>query len=105
MARRKYKTNTLEIAYRSCRMLAADFKSSFWYLGLPRRGAGHRSAYWDGRSGVRTTMRRVKTIQDAAYRAGQDDAKVKGATGYKTFMVSGEPVTLALNPKRSKHND
>lgn len=92
-ARRKYKTHMLEIAYRSCRTLAANCKSSFWLSGLPHRGAGHRAAYWDGRSGVRTTMRRAKTIQDAAYRAGQDDAKARGAIKYTTLMVSGIVMT------------
>lgn len=71
--------------YDGCRSQARDNWSDFFQAkttaGLnpmgpnaPRRGAGHRCAYWDGRMGRMSMYARAQgTLGYAAWRAGHDD--------------------------------
>ncbi len=74
----RFKTPNLQQMYRICRELAADHASEFWYAGRPRRGAGHRAAYWNGRSGLRSSYP-VYSLAHAAWAAGQDDLREHGS--------------------------
>ena len=94
----RYKTPALQEFYCACRRAAANPDSEFWYAGKPHRGAGHRAAYGNGRSGVLHIRGDGKTFAEVAYRAGQDDAKAPGARQFVTLFEGrhGEPVTRAV---------
>lgn len=51
MKTRRYKDARMQGIYESMLKLAADPNSELYYQGEQRRGAGHRSAFWDGYSG------------------------------------------------------
>lgn len=85
MSVRHFKDRTMAACYEAARRVAADNFSEFYYgagaLGprWPRRGAGHRDAYWNGRAGQ--DPRKRYPINSPAYAfcaAGADDAKDHG---------------------------
>lgn len=47
----RYKNAMMQKLYDGLLIAAADPTSEMYYLGEPRRGAGHRCAFWDGYSG------------------------------------------------------
>ncbi len=47
----KYKDRRLQELYDNMLLLAEDKTSEMYWEGEPRRGAGHRAAFWDGFSG------------------------------------------------------
>ena len=47
----RYKNVHLQGMYDTMLSLAADKASELYHEGEPRRGAGHRAAFWDGYSG------------------------------------------------------
>ena len=64
----------LQPCYDLARKFGQDQSSTFYIDGRPRRGAAHRAAYWNGRSGQRNTY--VKGSQCYAFwAAGKDDLK------------------------------
>jgi hypothetical protein len=78
-----FRTRELATMYENCIRLASDNATEFYYGGLPgprwpRRGAGHRCAFWDGYQGVKSLYSRSQgSYGYAAYRAGADFAKGK----------------------------
>jgi hypothetical protein len=77
--RPRFKDSQLQKFYEQCSRLAADRSSEFYFTDRdgtrqPRRGAGHRCAYWNGRQGLPSSWPR-NTFAHAAWAAGQDDAK------------------------------
>ncbi len=44
----RYKDRNMQRIYESMLSLAADRTSELYHKGNPRRGAGHRAAFWDG---------------------------------------------------------
>lgn len=87
MARGGFKDRSMSGLYTACRDAAADNWSEMYLSrttaginpmgpNMPRRGAGHRCAYWDGRQGVRSLYSRAHgTLGYAAWAAGRDDAR------------------------------
>ena len=47
----RYKNPQLQKMYDCMLQLAEDKTSELYYQGEPKRGAGHRAAFWDGFSG------------------------------------------------------
>lgn len=47
----RYKDARMQGFYETMLTLAADPASELYWQGRPRRGAGHRCAFWDGYSG------------------------------------------------------
>lgn len=68
--------------YEAMFLLACDKNSELYYKGVPRRGASHRCAFWDGYS-ERFTLTGPKrsahvipnTFSHACFRAGRDFAR------------------------------
>jgi len=55
---------------------AADQTSELYYNGLPHRGAGHRTAFWDGYAGMTRSANAIPwTLSWTCYRTGQAFAK------------------------------
>ena len=55
-------------------MLAAakDSSSELYYEGRPHRGAGHRTAFWDGYAGLKRSANVVPgTLSEVCYQAGR----------------------------------
>lgn len=75
--RTAFKDPRLQRFYEDCRRCGNDPSTEFYYQGKPRRGAGHRAAYWNGRGGQRSTYGQ-NTFGHAAWRAGVDDLKEHG---------------------------
>lgn len=48
----KYRNPQSQAIYDLMLSLAADKSSELYWQGEPRRGAGHRAAFWDGFSGT-----------------------------------------------------
>ena len=70
----RFKDYRLQQFYETCRRLGTDTTTEFYHHGNPRRGAGHRAAYWNGREGKPSSWPR-NTFAHAAWAAGQDDGK------------------------------
>lgn len=72
------------------RMLAAaaDPKSELWYNGKPHRGASHRSSFWDGYIGKRSSLNIPGTLTSACYRAGQQFAKIRPGIADAEFQFT-----------------
>lgn len=73
----RFKDAGLQRIYDLCRSMAADTTSEFYIEGRPRRGAGHRAAYWNGRAGKPSSWP-TNSLAHAAWAAGQDDLKELG---------------------------
>jgi len=73
----KFKDKGLQQGYALARKFGADKTSSFYIEGRPRRGASHRAAYWNGRSGQRCTYLRTSQAY-AFWAAGRDDLREFG---------------------------
>lgn len=75
----------LQPCYELARKFGNDQASTFYIEGRPRRGASHRAAYWNGRSGQRNTY--VKDSQCYAFwAAGADDLKERGPVEGSEFQ-------------------
>jgi len=72
-----FKDKHLQKCYALARQFGADRTSTFYLEGQPRRGAGHRAAYWNGRSGQQNTYRRT-SMAYAFWAAGRDDLREFG---------------------------
>lgn len=58
--------------------LAADKNSELYHEGRPRRGAGHRAAFWDGYGGLKRTANVIPgTLSAVAFAAGKQFASTK----------------------------
>lgn len=79
---RRYKDARMQAMYDTMLALAADIASELYWQGEPRRGAGHRAAFWDGYSG-RFTYTGPKrsahvipgTLSAACFMAGREFAR------------------------------
>lgn len=80
---RCYKEPTFQRMYDALLAAARDCSSELYVApryadrgrGLPRRGAGHRCAFWDGFNGGRSPVNIPGTMSAVCYRAGADFAK------------------------------
>lgn len=73
--KKAFKHPQLQSQYEMCRQLGNDTSSGFYRDGRPRRGAGHRDAYWNGRHG--NPSRYIKdSLSYASWAAGRDDRKL-----------------------------
>lgn len=74
----RYRDPNMQGMYDSMLKLAHDCTTELYYNGQPRRGAGHRAAFWDGYSG-KFTLRGPKrsphvipgTLSHACFMAGR----------------------------------
>lgn len=72
----RYKDSSMQKCYEGALMLAADPASEFYCNGKPRRGAGHRCAFWDGYVGVVQTPHAVPgSMSWAFFQAGKEFAR------------------------------
>lgn len=72
----RYKTATFQKTYEAILAAAADPKSEMYYNGKPHRGAGHRSAFWDGYAGVERSANVIPGTPSAVcYQVGKTFAK------------------------------
>lgn len=93
--------------YEVARRVAADNFSDFYWSQSefgprwPRRGAGHRHAYWNGRTGCRSTF--VQNSPAHAYwAAGVDDRRddiQRGGSGLRNFDYGRATTTTPYNRK------
>lgn len=72
----KYKTPSFQKAYDAMLAAAADKSSEMYYQGKPHRGAGHRTAFWDGYAGVAKSANVIPgTLSAVCFAAGKSFAK------------------------------
>lgn len=82
--RRRFKDKNLQGCYDLARKFGSDATSTFYLQGRPRRGASHRAAYWNGRSGAKS--RYVRDSQCYAFwAAGHDDLRDFGPVPNSDF--------------------
>lgn len=75
-AKPRYKDAQKQKFFASLLALAADRASELYNGGRPHRGAGHRTAFWDGYAGLTRTANVIPgTLSAVAYAAGQQFAK------------------------------
>jgi hypothetical protein len=87
----RYKNSVNQALYDKMIVLAADKTSELYHQGKPRRGAGHRSAFWDGyRGDAKSAMVIPGTLSAVCYQAGRQFAKtnpgIKDTEFYLTRM-------------------
>lgn len=92
----RYKHPVMQAMYDKLLALAEDKASELYWEGKPRRGAGHRAAFWDGFNGLDLSGPRRSahvvpgTISHACFMAGREFARrQRKAAGPLT-----NPVTL-----------
>ena len=73
----RFKDKALQSAFESALQLAANTSSEFYHQGKPRRGAGHRCAFWDGvEYGKPMTSNVIPgTMNHAFFQAGKEWAR------------------------------
>ena len=82
-----YKDAQKQRLYDSMLALAADKSSELYHEGKPRRGAGHRSAFWDGyRGDSKSAMVIPGTPSAVCYQAGKQFAKTNPGIEGTEFM-------------------
>lgn len=81
----KFKDKNLQGCYELARKYGQDAESTFYIQGRPRRGAGHRAAYWNGRSGHPCRYERNSQAY-AFWAAGRDDLKQFGPVEGSEFQ-------------------
>jgi hypothetical protein len=77
MMRGIFKDKNMRQLYLLCRDFGSRKDSEFYRDGHPRRGSATRSAYWNGRSGLRSSWSR-DTFAYACWAAGRDDLRDHG---------------------------
>lgn len=71
-----YKTPSFQKIYDAMLAAAADKSSELYYQGKPNRGAGHRTAFWDGYAGVEKSANVIPgTASAVCFAAGKAFAK------------------------------
>lgn len=77
--RNPYRNKMQRAAFDSCIALYRDRASEFWHNDQPRRGAGHRCAFWDGVAGIERSahMGDPSSFARACWRAGREIARVE----------------------------
>lgn len=72
----RYKTPSFQKTYDAMLTAARDESSELYHDGKPHRGAGHRTAFWDGYAGLEKTANVVPgTLSAVCYAAGKEFAK------------------------------
>lgn len=72
--RPRFKNRAMQAMYEACCTAAVDRTSEFWLQPggtVPRRGAGHRNAFWSGYNGEPSRYLRT-SLAHAAWAAGRD---------------------------------
>jgi hypothetical protein len=84
MMRGIFKDKHMRMLYLLCRDFGTDKASEFYRDGHPRRGSSRRAAYWNGRSGLRSSWSR-DMLTYACWAAGRDDLRDHGPVQYSEF--------------------
>ena len=72
----RYKTLSFQQTYAAMLAAARDTSSELYRDGKPHRGAGHRTAFWDGYAGLAKTAHVVPgTLSAVCFAAGKKFAK------------------------------
>lgn len=75
-AKSRYRDAKKQRFYVALLALAADVTSELYHKGRPHRGAGHRTAFWDGYAGLTRTANVIPgTLSAVAFAAGKQFAK------------------------------
>lgn len=78
MSKPRYKTPSYQQTYDALLAAARDQSSELYYQGKPHRGAGHRTAFWDGYAGLTRSANVVPgTLSAVCFAAGKAFAKTK----------------------------
>lgn len=78
MSKARYKTPSFQKTYEAMLAAAQNPSSELYYNGRPHRGAGHRTAFWDGYAGVEHSANVVPgTLSAVCFAAGKTFAKTK----------------------------
>ena len=76
MGKTRYKTLAFQKIYDAMLAAAEELASELYYNGKPHRGAGHRTAFWDGYAGLTQTANMVPgTASAVCFAAGKVFAK------------------------------
>jgi hypothetical protein len=76
MPKPRYKTPSFQRQYEAMLTAAQDKSSELYYNGKPHRGAGHRTAFWDGYAGLTQTANVIPGTPSAVcFAAGKAFAK------------------------------
>jgi hypothetical protein len=83
-AKPRFKDQRMQAMYETMLRLAQDKESELYWQGEPRRGSGHRAAFWDGASGrfdftgpKRSANVIPGTLSAACFRAGEEFARLQ----------------------------
>ena len=72
----RYKTPSFQATYDAMLVAAQDTSSELYHDGKPRRGAAHRTAFWDGYARLAKTANVVHgTLSAVCFAAGKEFAK------------------------------
>ena len=72
----RYKTPSFQKTYDAMLAAARDKSSELYHDGKPRRGAAHRTAFWDGYARLAKTANVVHgTLSAVCFAAGKEFAK------------------------------
>lgn len=92
----QFKSAQMQRLYDAMLVAAADVSSELYHEGRPRRGAGHRAAFWDGVSGkftlngpTRSANVIAGTLSSACFQAGQAWARKLAKDVAKTVPGRG----------------
>lgn len=95
MKAERFSDPKLQTIYVAMLRLAADKSSELYHEGEPRRGAGHRAAFWDGFEGMTLKGPRRSphvvpgTLSHAFFAAGQEFRKLQDA-GTSAEVATGD---------------
>ncbi|WP_432263335.1 hypothetical protein [Cupriavidus sp. TMH.W2] len=72
----RYKNPQFQKMYDAMLAAAADCSSELYFEGRPHRGAGHRTAFWDGYAGIERSANAIPgTLRAVCFSAGKAFAK------------------------------
>lgn len=80
MSKVRYKTPSFQKTYDAMLAAAQNPAGELYYNGRPHRGAGHRTAFWDGYAGLEHSANVVPgTLSAVCFAAGKAFAKTTAA--------------------------
>jgi hypothetical protein len=92
----RYKNPQLQALYDNMLALAEEKTSELYWEGEPRRGAGHRAAFWDGVSGKfdftgtkRSAHVIPNTLSAVCFMAGREFARRQKRDGARMHHAAG----------------
>lgn len=89
----RYKHPSMQKVYDGLLALASDPTSELYWKGIPRRGAGHRAAFWDGYFDIHPTPHVIPgTLSQACAAAGKEFRRQQRKAGAPAFVQCNDKV-------------